>query len=85
VEVPAPDEIEERRDELRGLWCDGAPEQRLHERGSSVRRRLVFVLAVVGSRRVGAEEQDDRAEEEERGKEDDDGVERGWLERVEIG
>jgi hypothetical protein len=45
----------------------------------------VFVLAVVGSRRVGAEEQDDRAEEEERGKEDDDGVERGWLERVEIG
>jgi hypothetical protein len=85
VEVSAPHEIEERRDELGRFRCDGAPEQRRDERGSSVGWRLLLVLAIVGGRRVGTEEQDDRADEKERRKEDDDGIEQGRLERVEIG
>ena len=62
----APDQVEQRRRELERAGLPALAQQRRHERGPRVRRRLLLVLAVVAGPQLATEEPEDRADHEHR-------------------
>ena len=65
--VAAADQVEERRRELERAGLAALPQQRRHERGLGLGRRLLLVLAVVPRLELAAEAPEDEHGDEERG------------------